>query len=228
LLRATDLDDALSYIKAACISIAQKVADGEAPPRKEPDDGDGGWLRPKEVGMFKKDPEQVRREAEEEAAFEAKMSAGRQLHEEGHLAKDALAAVAGLLEQLEQPAAEKAKEAEGFTYKYKGCTREYTDGSGSGSGTKYNCGFCSSECREAAKKAPRVRAPPTQCEHGRRKSRCKDCDTGYCQHGRQKRQCKDCGTGYCHHGHQKHQCKDCGTGYCQHGRQKHRCKECRQ
>jgi hypothetical protein len=45
------------------------------------------------------------------SAFEAKMSAGRRLHEEGHLANDALA-VAGLLEQLEQPAAEKAKGAE--------------------------------------------------------------------------------------------------------------------
>jgi hypothetical protein len=43
----------MSYIKEACNSIAQKVADGKAPPRKEPDDGDGGWLRPKEVGLFK-------------------------------------------------------------------------------------------------------------------------------------------------------------------------------
>jgi hypothetical protein len=47
-LRATNLEDAMSYIKAACISIAQNVAAGEAPPRKEPDDGDGDWLRPKE------------------------------------------------------------------------------------------------------------------------------------------------------------------------------------
>jgi hypothetical protein len=54
----------MSYIKEACISIAQKVADDEAPPRKKPDDGDGGWLRPKEVGLFKHmDPEQVMREA---------------------------------------------------------------------------------------------------------------------------------------------------------------------
>jgi hypothetical protein len=55
-LRATDLDDAMQYIKAACISIAQKVDDGEAPPRKAPDDVDGGWLRPKEVGLFKEAP----------------------------------------------------------------------------------------------------------------------------------------------------------------------------
>jgi hypothetical protein len=44
------------YIKAACISIAQKVTDGEAPPRKKPDDGNGGWVRPKEVGLFKEAP----------------------------------------------------------------------------------------------------------------------------------------------------------------------------
>jgi hypothetical protein len=44
---------------------SQKVADGKAPPRKKPDDGDGGWLRPKEVGLFKHmDPQQVMREAQ--------------------------------------------------------------------------------------------------------------------------------------------------------------------
>jgi hypothetical protein len=233
----------MSYIKAACISIAQKVADGAAPPRKKPDDGDGGWLRPKEVGMFKHvDPVYG---VQHQAKFAAEMSVGRQLHEEGLLAKDAVEA-AGLLEQLEQPAAEKPKEAEDWTCKYKGCNGKYTDARDSGASSKYNCGFCSSECREAAKKAPRVRAPPTQCEHGRRKSRCKDCGTGYCQHGRQlnkckdcgtgycvhnrqkSSKCKDCGTGYCHHGHQKHQCRDCGTGHCEHGRQKRQCKDCRQ
>ena len=34
-----------------------------------------------------------------------------------------------------------------------------------------------------------------KCEHGRRKSQCKDCGTGYCEHGRLKSRCKDCGTG---------------------------------
>jgi hypothetical protein len=57
--------------------------------------------------------------------------------------------------------------------------------------SKKNYGFCSSECREARKAAKK--APPTQCEHGRQKSRCKDCGTGYCKHGRQKCKCKDCG-----------------------------------
>jgi hypothetical protein len=80
----------MSYIKEACISIAQRrspMARRKAPPRKEPDDGDGGWLRPKEMGLFK-DPEQVMREAHRAEAFEAKMEASRQLLEERHLAKE--------------------------------------------------------------------------------------------------------------------------------------------
>jgi hypothetical protein len=137
----------------------------------------------------------VKREAEEEAAFEAKMSAGRKLHEEGHLARDAVEA-AVLLEQLEQPAAEKAKEAGAWTCRYKGCNVKYTDATSSGASTKKNYGYCSSECREAAKKAPRVRV---QCEHGRPKHKCRDCGTGYCQHRRRKDMCRDCGTGYCKH-----------------------------
>jgi hypothetical protein len=121
-LRATDLDDAMAYIKEACISIAQKVDDGEAPPRKKPDDGNGSWLRPKEAGLFKHvDPVYG---AQHQAKFAAEMSAGRQLHKEGLLAKDAVEA-AGLLEQLEQPAAEKAKEAEDWTCRYKGCNGKY-------------------------------------------------------------------------------------------------------
>jgi hypothetical protein len=39
-----------------------------------------------------------------------------------------------------------------------------------------------------------------------------------CVHGRRKSQCKDCGTGYCKHKRQKYRCRDCGTGYCPHGR----------
>jgi hypothetical protein len=35
------------------------------------------------------------------------------------------------MEQLEQPATEKAKEAEAFTCKYKGCNGKYTDARGS-------------------------------------------------------------------------------------------------
>jgi hypothetical protein len=115
------------------------------------------------------------------------------------------------MEQLEQPAAEKAKEAEkeAHTFTCKACTSPYTDGSGgaaSGSRSgKRNYGFCSSTCR-TAKKAPR------KCEHNRRKDSCKDCGTGYCEHNRQKGSCKDCGTGYCEHSRRRDSCKDCGTG----------------
>jgi hypothetical protein len=119
------------------------------------------------------------------------MAPSRQLHKEEHLAKDALA-VAGLLEQLEQPAAEKA---------CRGCNVPYTDATSSGAKTKKNGGYCSKTCRENSK----------QCEHGRRPKQCKDCGTGYCVHNRQKSKCKDCGTGYCKHGRQK------GTCYCKHG-----------
>ena len=84
-LRATDLNDAMAYIKQACNSIAQKVADDKVPPRKEPDDGDGSWLRPKEVDLFKDNTWN----AGGEAAFEAVMGPGRELHEEGRVAKDA-------------------------------------------------------------------------------------------------------------------------------------------
>jgi hypothetical protein len=52
----------------------------EAPPRKEPDDGDGGWLRPKEMGLFKHvDPVYG---AQHQAKFAAEMAPIRQLHKE--------------------------------------------------------------------------------------------------------------------------------------------------
>jgi hypothetical protein len=44
------------------------------------------------------------------------------------------------------------KEAQAFTCRV--CTSPYTDGSGSGSGSKKNYGFCSSTCRTAKKSAP--------------------------------------------------------------------------
>jgi hypothetical protein len=95
--------------------------------------------------------------------------------------------------------------------------------------------------------AKQVRATIGLCEHGRRRSRCKDCGgsaicqhgrvkyrckecggNGICDHGRRKSQCKDCGgSGICDHGRRKFQCKDCGgSGICEHGRRKSRCKDC--
>jgi hypothetical protein len=209
-LRATDLDDALTYIKAACNSIAQKVADDKAPPRKKPDDGNGGWVRPEEVGLFKHvDPEEVRREAQHQAEFAAEMEPSRQLHEEGHLARDAVEK-AVLLEQLEQPAAKKAP------------TGNCTHGR-----LKSKCKDCAKlHCTHGRRKSSCRDCGTGYCTHGRRKSSCRDCGTGYCTHGRSKSRCKDCGTGYCQHGRQKSKCKDCGTGHCQHGRQKQQCKDC--
>lgn len=85
------------------------------------------------------------------------------------------------------------------------------------------------------------------CEHGRRRSRCKDCGgTGICKHGRQRYTCKACGgPGICKHGRQRYLCKICGgsglcehsrvrsqcvdcggTGICKHGRRRSRCKDC--
>ena len=90
------------------------------------------------------------------------------------------------IKMLEQPAAEKAKEAEAFTCR--GCTGKYTDATSSGAKSKKNYGYCSMKCREDQKKAPRVRVP---CEHGRQKARCKDC-VDMCKHRRQKRHCRDC------------------------------------
>jgi hypothetical protein len=53
--------------------------------------------------LFKKDTDQVRREAQHEAAFEATVAPSRrQLHEEGLVAKDA-EMKAALMEELERP-----------------------------------------------------------------------------------------------------------------------------
>ena len=51
------------------------------------------------------------------------------------------------------------------------------------------------------------------CEHGRRRSRCKECGgSGICEHGRRKNECKDCrGSGICEHGRIKNECKECGV-----------------
>jgi hypothetical protein len=67
------------------------------------------------------------------------------------------------------------------------------------------------------------------CEHGRRKSQCKECGgSSICEHGRQKSTCKECGgSSICEHGRIKSQCKECGgSSICEHGRRKSRCKEC--
>ena len=52
----------------------------------------------------------------------------------------------------------------------------------------------------------------TQCEHGRQRSKCKECGGGsICEHGRLRSKCKDCGGGsICEHGRRRSECKECG------------------
>ena len=105
-----------------------------------------------------------------EAEFEAAMEPSRQLHKEGHLAKDVLA-VAGLMEQLEQPAAEKLEPTRPPEPRKAPARRKCDHGRRKGRCKDCGTGYC---------------------KHNRRKSSCKDCGKGYCEHGRQKAQCKDC------------------------------------
>jgi uncharacterized low-complexity protein len=126
--------------------------------------------------LEKKDPEQVRREAEREAAFEADMEPSRERHEEGLLVRDAVER-AVLLEQLEQPAAKKVPPTHCTHGRRKSSCRDCGTGRCTHGRSKYKCKDCGTG----------------YCQHGRQKSKCKDCGTGHCQHGRQKQQCKDCG-----------------------------------
>ena len=68
-----------------------------------------------------------------------------------------------------------------------------------------------------------------KCEHGKRKSRCKDCGgKELCEHNREKYRCKDCcGNGICEHKQRKERCKDCGGNeLCEHNKEKYYCKDC--
>ena len=68
------------------------------------------------------------------------------------------------------------------------------------------------------------------CEHGRRRSVCKECGgSQICEHGRVRSKCKECGgASICEHGRQRPQCKECGgSQICEHGRIKRRCKDCK-
>ena len=68
-----------------------------------------------------------------------------------------------------------------------------------------------------------------KCQHGRRKSQCKECGgSSICEHGRQKSRCKECGgSSICEHGKRKSTCKECGgSSICEHNKVKSQCKEC--
>jgi hypothetical protein len=83
----------MAYIKEQCNSIAGLVADGQAPERKAPDDGVGGWQRPKEVGIFKEKNKKKRTKEEEEAAKEAKNEKSKVYRSENREAKNEKAKV---------------------------------------------------------------------------------------------------------------------------------------
>ena len=71
--------------------------------------------------------------------------------------------------------------------------------------------------------------PRYRCEHGRRRSTCKECGgSGVCEHGRQRSDCKECGgKSICEHGRVRSRCKECGgNGICEHGRVRSDCKDC--
>lgn len=80
-----------------------------------------------------------------------------------------------------------------------------------------------------ARKSNIRRSLPGICEHGRQRSRCKECDgSGVCEHRKLRHYCKICcGSGICAHGRRKSDCKHCrGSSICEHGKQKRQCKEC--
>ena len=68
-----------------------------------------------------------------------------------------------------------------------------------------------------------------KCEHGRQKSRCKECGgSGICEHNRIRITCKDCGgSSICEHNRMRNTCKNCGGScICEHNRIRSSCKEC--
>jgi hypothetical protein len=101
------------------------------------------------------------------------------------------------------------------------------------------------QCREQNKSFKEK----AKCEHGRRKTTCKECGTAtLCEHGRRnKNACRECHnpalceirkdggecidcekSQYCDHDRRRYLCKDCkGDGICEHDRIKARCKECK-
>ena len=70
----------------------------------------------------------------------------------------------------------------------------------------------------------------SKCEHGLRKTYCKDCGGGgLCEHGKPRHYCKECGGNcLCNHGKRKYRCKECGgSEICEHNRNKFDCLYCK-
>jgi hypothetical protein len=67
-------------------------------------------------------------------------------------------------------------------------------------------------------------------EHGGQAKLCQACEGGasFCEHGRQRSRCRECGAaGKCEHGRRSSECTQCGgNGICEHGRQQIKCRKC--
>ena len=83
-------------------------------------------------------------------------------------------------------------------------------------------------CKNCRVKQKEIRER-NKCEHGKRKSRCKECGgSEICEHKRVRTNCKECGgSGICEHERRRSQCKECGgSEICEHKRRRSMCKEC--
>ena len=89
-------------------------------------------------------------------------------------------------------------------------------------GKRYHCfcnrrvNYCTEEACKQYGKEHGIKVGSEMCEHGCRRSQCKDCGgSQICEHGRQRSKCKECGGGgICEHDRERAQCQICDpTGY---------------
>jgi len=67
------------------------------------------------------------------------------------------------------------------------------------------------------------------CEHNKRRTRCRDCHGGsFCEHNKRRYRCKKCGgSSICEHNKERSKCKECGgREICEHDKQRVQCKKC--
>jgi hypothetical protein len=77
---------------------------------------------------------------------------------------------------------------------------------------------------------PRKRQISALCQHGRQKSRCKECGgSSICEHSKLKQLCAQCdGSSLCSHLKRKWTCRECkGSSLCIHGRRRTKCPKCK-
>ena len=106
---------------------------------------------------------------------------------------------------------------------------EASDGEGAKQGTKRKrAPHTKGPCEHGVKYRSQCKVC-SECPHGRRRTRCKECGgVAICEHGRRRSRCKECGgSEICEHGRRRSKCKECGgSEICEHGRQRSYCKEC--